>query len=106
MRILKFAAILSVSIFFAGCMGPTPLQGLFFADVKYPGYYEGVSEQGPGSKNGTATMTSYLGVYAAGDAGIRAACDAAGITNIKTVDHHYTSIMGFIQTWTTEVTGE
>lgn len=106
MRMLKFAAILSVTLFFVGCMGPTPLQGLFFADTKYPGYYEGVSEEGPGSKVGQATMTSYLGVYAAGDASIKAACEAAGITDIKTVDHHFTSVLGFIQTWTTEVTGE
>ena len=106
MRSLKFAAILSVSISFVGCLGPTPLQGVFFADVRYPGYYEGVSEEGPGSKDGRAMMVSYMGVYAQGDASIKAACDQGGITNIKTVDHHYTSIMGFFQTWTTEVTGE
>ena len=106
MRILKLAVVVTVVFSFVGCLGPAPLHGLFFSDVHYPSYYDGASTQGRGSKSGAASMTSYLGLVATGDAGITAACDNGGITSIKTVDHHFKSILGIIQMWTTEVTGE
>ncbi len=107
MRTLCSLAAVGLIVSSIGCAsGPTPLQGLIFADTQYPGYYEGVSEEGPGSKSGTSSMVAYLGLIAMGDASIEAACQDGGIKQIKTVDHHYKSILGIIQNWETNVTGE
>jgi hypothetical protein len=106
MRILA-AVVVGASMLFGGCaMGPNPLTGFFYSDVKYPGWYEGASERGVGSKSGTATATSILGLVATGDASIAAACTQGGIKTINTVDHHYTGILGVYAKWTTMVSGE
>ena len=106
MRILA-ALVVGASMLFGGCAaGPNPLTGFWYSDVKYPGYYDGASERGVGSKTGDATATSILGLVATGDASISAACSKGGIKTINTVDHHYTNILGLYAKWTTVVTGE
>ncbi len=51
-------------------------------------------------------MINYFGWVAIGDASISTAARNAGITKVKTVDVHYDSVLGLINTTTTKITGE
>ncbi len=109
MRILKIAVVLLVGAGFVGCsISPHigPGGGGIFSDFHVPAIYDSVNQVGPGSKNGSSELTSYLGLVNLGDASIYTAANNGGISEIKTVDHHYTSILGIVQTWKTNVTGE
>ncbi len=81
----------------------TPVSGAFYTDVK-DGF--AVTSNSGSTKVGTATVTGYLGVYAAGDASIEAAAKNGGVTAIHHVDYHSTSILGIINTYTTIVYGK
>ncbi len=60
-----------------------------------------------GSKVGTAKATGYLGVlFFDQDASIKKAAKSAGISKISTVDIKTTSLLNFIVTYETIVTGE
>ncbi|MDR2501339.1 MAG: TRL-like family protein [Treponema sp.] len=58
-----------------------------------------------GSKIGQSTGKIILG-FGDVDAGIKAAAEAGGITQISTVDFKTASMLGFVTTYTTTVTGE
>ena len=91
----------------SGCMiVPSPVPGIWYTDVKYPSYYQGAAEKGPGSKSGMAEAQTILGLIATGDASIDAACKAGGISSINTVDHKGWQVLGVFGKWTTLVTGE
>lgn len=108
MRIVAILVVAGLMLSFAGCAlnAPSPLRGGIYTDMKYPSYYAGASEQGPGSRTGSVKATQILGLVATGDTSIDAACRAGGIAQIKTVDHRYTNILGIVQTWSTDVTGD
>ncbi len=108
MRVVK-AVFLAVgsTVVLGGCaIVGSPLPGLLYTDVKYPSYYDGAAEKGPGTKAGQAQAMSILGLIATGDASIDAACRNGGIGNIQTVDTHAMSVLGLFATYTTKVTGE
>ena len=58
-----------------------------------------------GSKVGKATSTTYLALWAEGDASIDAAKKNGGITTVSSVDVKVDSILGIITTFTTTVRG-
>ena len=58
-----------------------------------------------GGKVGTATSTTYLGLWAEGDASIDAAKKNGGISTVSSVDEKVHSILGIITTYTTTVRG-
>ena len=58
-----------------------------------------------GSKVGTATSTTYLGLWAEGDASIDTAKKNGGITTVSSVDAKVDSILGIVTTYTTTVRG-
>ena len=70
----------------------SPAAGMIWMDVKGP------VDAGDkvGTKEGRACAKSLLGVFATGDASIKAAAAAGGITRIDSVDHHstWTVVMG------------
>jgi hypothetical protein len=105
MKKLAFLTVFAVSVFsFAGCMGPmAPVGGMFFMDVKAP---LTATSNTKGKKVGQASVKSYLGVVAMGDASIEAAAKAGGITKISAVDYHSQTILGIVSTFTTIVYGE
>jgi uncharacterized protein (DUF2342 family) len=59
-----------------------------------------------GAKTGQASGSIILGLFGNVDAGMLAAAKNGGITKIATVDTEVKSILGFITTYTTTVTGE
>jgi hypothetical protein len=69
----------------AGCIAvATPATGWISTDVAWDGKANGAI----GTKEGKACASSILGIVASGDASIKAAAAAGGITNITLVDHH------------------
>jgi len=65
----------------------------------------GPDQEGGTPAKGSATAVNVLGLFAFGNASIRAAMNDGGITKIKTVDAHMTNILGIYSSYTTEVTG-
>lgn len=78
-----------------------PRVGAIYTDVKAPV----AASSGGGSRVGTATSTTYLGLVATGDASIAAAKRNGGITSVNSVDEHVKSILGIVTTYTTTVRG-
>jgi len=98
--------LLAMSLGLTGCAAYTasPALGLIYTDVKAN---SSLGDQDVGtSKVGKATVNSYLGLIATGDASIKAAMDNAGITKIHHVDFEATSILGIVATYTVVVYGE
>ena len=68
-----------------GCLGVvTPAAGVLYTDVKGP-LHPG---ERVGSKEGRACARSILGLIATGDASIKSAAEAGGISRIDSVDTH------------------
>lgn len=86
-------AALCVSVaWLSGCMTvATPAIGTIIADVTWDGEANGAL----GSKEGKACAKSIFGFVASGDASIKAAAKAGGISNVTRVDHHTKNILGF-----------
>jgi len=69
----------------AGCAGvASPVTGALYTDVQGP------LEAGArvGIKEGRACARSWLGLFATGDASIKSAAEAGGISQIDSVDSH------------------
>jgi len=106
MKKISFVICLISMVMFLGCAGPYT-QGFIFSDMKIPGCSpDDSSGLQPGSKTGSSQMVNYIGWIATGDASIAAAAKAGGIKTVKTVDVHYTTILGIVNTTTTTVTGD
>jgi len=91
MSILRNALLVVALAFFGfvamGCASVySPAAGAIWLDVKGP------VDAGDrvGAKEGQACAKSILGMVATGDASIKAAAAAGGITKIDSVDHHST----------------
>ncbi len=99
----KLAALLLAVLFLSGCATPLPM-GQLYTEVGFP---SAVGEgSGSGSKVGTAKSMSILGLVATGDASIKAAMAAGGITKIKYVDYNAKNILGLYGEYTTTVYGD
>ncbi len=76
-------ALAVASLFLGGCMTTTyPVAGMWTQDLR-------VSVDGKmpaGSKEGRACATSYVGVFAFGDASVEAAAANGGITRVQSVE--------------------
>ena len=88
--VVLFVLIASLA---TGCAGiASPALGSIWMDVNGP------IQAGDrvGAKEGRACAMSIMGVFARGDASIKAAAAAGGITKIDSVDHHstYKVVMG------------
>ena len=101
-RAAAWALGLACAYSLTGCMGvASPVIGVLYTDVKGP-----VDAEGPiGTKEGTACAQTILVAFAQGDASIKAAAQAGGITNVTSVDHHTTNILGLYGEYCTIVRG-
>jgi hypothetical protein len=59
-----------------------------------------------GKKKGEACASSILGLITTGDAGIRAAADAGGVTQVSAVDASVMNILGIYTKYCTIVSGD
>lgn len=106
MKKIGFFISLISMVMLIGCAMPYS-PGVIFSDIDIPACSpDDASGLNPGSKTGTSQMVNYLGWIATGDASIQAAANNGGISNVKTVDYHYNTILGIVNTTTTTVTGE
>ena len=105
--IMVLAAILFFVASLTGCAAytRTPALGVLYTDVQGPVTATG-NAAGEKMLKGEATVASYLGLIAIGDASIEAAAKSAGITKIHHVDYHSTNRLGIVATYTVIVYGE
>jgi hypothetical protein len=97
-------ALAAGAVFLSGCAGMmlhTPAGGLLFTEVYGP-----IDAGGRvGAKEGRACAKSILGLVATGDASIKAAAAAGGITQINSVDHYTRNMLGIMGDFCTIVRG-
>lgn len=94
------SAALTVSAFVLSSCG-APLIGAAYTDITIPV----TATTAAATKVGTATSTTYLALWAEGDASIEAAKQNGGITTVSSVDTKIQSILGIYTTYTTTVRG-
>jgi len=80
---------------------PSPMMGTIFLDVTDS---KAIMEN-VGSKTGKACINSILGWVTQGDAGIKAAAKAGGITRIQSVDYYSNSLLGIVGEYCTVAYG-
>ena len=89
-----------------GCASPYS-QGVIYSKIDVPMCSpDDASGLQIGSKTGTSQMVNYCGYVAIGDASVQTAAKNGGITKVKTMDVHFDSILGIINTTTTTITGD
>jgi hypothetical protein len=105
-RILTLAIVVTGSIGMTGCMiVDTPVQGLLGSRVRW-------GDQAPGNdmtadtKEGRACMDTILGLFARGDASVRAAKLDGKITEVSSVDHSAKNFMNIVGEYCTIVRGK
>ena len=100
---MQISLILVLAVGFSGCISvATPAIGILITEVTWDGSGMGAI----GAKEGRACAQSILGLVANGDASIKAAADAGGITKISSVDHYTKNMLGVIGEYCTIVRGE
>jgi hypothetical protein len=102
--VIRFAVVLVSATLLAGCgvMAHGPVTSMITLDLKGP---VAMGSASGSSKVGRAQVKGIF-VYSTGDASIRAAMRAGGITRVHHVDSETMNIMGFYSTYTTIVYGE
>lgn len=106
MRTLAFLLVAGLAVtFLTGCVVPAnhSVAACLFSEVQGP-VAVGDTDAGCG-KVGKATATGII-CFSTGDASIKAAMDAEGITKIHHVDEHVFSVLGLYAKYTTVVYGE
>ncbi len=103
MKLHQIAAIALATSVLGGCaMVASPSTGLLYTKVQGP-ITTGTSNNA--SKSGQSCVTNILGLVSTGDASIDAAKKAGSITNVASVDHDSTSILGLYGSFCTVVKG-
>ena len=110
MRVARVVAVCSMICLLSGCAGflvapVVPPPGLVYSDIKAP-LDVGLDNTDLGSKVGVAETVSIMGLWATGDASIKAAADPGNITTVKHIDYHLFNVMGFYSRFVTTVYGD
>ena len=96
------AALVAVSL--TGCMiVDTPVMGVFGSRVRWGEFAQGDDKT---TKEGKACMETLLGLFARGDASVRAAKANGGITEVMTIDHSARNFLNIVGDWCTIVRGK
>lgn len=100
-KVSSIVAVCALLVTAVGCATTYP-RGSLYTDVGLP---VNATSNGQGSKVGTASATSILGLIATGDATIEAAKQNGNISEVTHVDWDAHSILGIIGTYTVTVYG-
>ena len=114
--------ILFSLLLFSGC---SPFRGFIYTDVGEPGAvvidrgflflpgnvknmanYVVDSGKGSGSKVGNGSVINILGLFAFGDASVENITRNVEISEIYTIDSHFTNFLYIYRKWSINVTGE
>ena len=103
-RAIVLAVGMGLTLGLAGCVGApvVPPLGLIYTDIDAPLNLRGEM----GTKRGQAQVVSYLGLISVGDASVRSAAAAGGISNVKHVDYDFYNFLGLFQRFTTVAYGD
>ena len=88
----------------SGCVGApvVPPLGMVYTDIDAPLSLTGET----GSRRGEATVIAWLGLVSTGDASVKAAAAAGGITTVKRVDYDFYNFLGIYQRFKTVAYGD
>lgn len=103
-RLTAVCAVLALPALLGGCavaIGPTT--GLMYTNAKYP--WMATSSPKEPTRVGRATVRSFFGAIATGDASIQTAAQNGGITEIHHVDYEAQNVAGVIADFTVVVYG-
>ena len=98
----QLALIAAIAALFSGCATTVPVGGALYSDVSGP---VATTHLPKGPLKGEACATSWLGLYASGDASIAAAAKNGGMTIVSHVDHNSSSLLFIKNTWCTVTYG-
>ena len=103
-RLMLFATALGLAVCLAGCVGApvVPPLGIIYTDINAPLNLRGEM----GSRRGEATVTAWFFAISTGDASVKAAAAAGGISNVKHVDYDFYNFLGVYQRFTTVAYGD
>lgn len=105
MRELFLILVIFTLMVSAGCAGvSTPIGGAIYTSVYLPVDAETTADKGYAVK-GVACASNYLGLFALGDASLKAAKDSAGIKSVVSVDYKVDSFLNFYARYCTIVRG-
>ncbi|UCE84816.1 MAG: TRL-like family protein [Deltaproteobacteria bacterium] len=104
----KTAALLAVFLLtlgVGGCVAApvVPPLGMVYSDFDAP---LGLGGGEVGSRRGESSVVAVLGLVSTGDASVRGAARAGGITEVKRVDYEFYNFLGLYQRFTTVVYGD
>jgi hypothetical protein len=102
-KLVASAALIGV-MGMTGCMiVDTPVKGVLGSRVTWGEFAQG--DDKAGQKEGKACMETLLGLLARGDASVRAAKAAGGITDVSVVDHSARNFLNVVAEYCTIVRG-
>lgn len=105
MKKIVATSVVAVSALMTGCAGvATPANGALFSNVKWDSSIANNTVEA--EKQGEACVSSVLGLVASGDASIEAAKAAGGITEVATIAHNSSNVLGFYAKYCTIVSGK
>lgn len=105
-RILTLAIVVTGSIGMSGCMiVDTPVQGLLGSRVRWGDHAQG-DDTTKDTKEGRACMDTILGLFARGDASVRAAKADGKITEVSVIDHSAKNFLNVVGEYCTIVRGK
>ena len=105
-RLLTVAIVLTGSIGMTGCMiVDTPVQGLLGSRVRWGDHAQG-DDTTKDTKEGRACMDTILGLFARGDASVRAAKADGKITDVSVIDHSAKNFLNIVGEYCTIVRGK
>ena len=103
-RLAVGAALIGV-MGITGCMiVDTPVMGVLGSRVRWGEFAQG-DDTAAGQKEGKACMETLLGLFARGDASVRAAKANGGITEVSVIDHSARNFMNIVGEYCTVVRG-
>ncbi|MDK2971440.1 MAG: hypothetical protein PWP23_1195 [Candidatus Sumerlaeota bacterium] len=109
-KLLPFVLFVAVMIFSTGCITYStpvmPPQGLLFSSIQAPLDANADSTDFSNEKQGEASSTAILGLFAFGDASLNTAARDGGLTTVNHVDYSYQNILFFYQQFTIVAYGE
>jgi hypothetical protein len=104
---ISIVSVALLALFSVGCYSAPvmPPSGLIYTNIEAP-VSPAVSGQPLGARRGEASSASILGLFAWGDASVKAATENGGIREPKHIDYNFYNVLGIYQSFTTIVLGD
>ena len=105
-RVMTLATVVICGVCMTGCMiVDSPVKGLLGSRVRWGDQANG-DDSRPDTKEGRACMDTILGLFARGDASVRAAKADGKITEVSVIDHSSKNFLNITGEYCTIVRGK